>query len=235
MRKFFAVVLAMCLIFSMTIPAFAAEIDSNRREVLLQHEVNRIVEEIPGAVIRVQNDVIHIAVNSPNQIPNFTTQSRTTSVVSSAGGSYRSFWIPFAGEFNPYSQVFMSANVASAVAFRFDHPDLATQIIQDIVDGVSHHLIAAWVRTEEEAEDMSEEEINAIVDGLTYLVHVVVFDLEHIVFDTALNSSSTGKVEVVRGLTSNGFTQYFYYPWNNNVCATYGGYSATWFAGVYDV
>lgn len=161
--------------------------------------------------------------------------SRTTSVTNSNGGSYRSFIIPFAGDFNPYSQVFMSAKVATAVAFRFDYPDEATKIIQDIIDGVSYVVIASWVKSQEMFEHLSDDEIDQIIEGLHYIAHTLLIELEHITFDTALNASSTGKVELVRGLTSSGVTQYFYYPWNSNTCATYGGYSATWFAGVYDV
>lgn len=235
MRKFFAIALALCLSFSITIPAFAAEIGSNKREVQLRREVNRIVEEIPGAVVRVQDDVIHIAVSSPEQIPNFASNTRTTSVISSTGGSYRSFIVAPLADFSPYSQVYMSKSVTKGLEYRFDNPDKATEIIQMIADGMATAAITIYVKSLAAEYDMNEEDVEPIIDGLRYLVYVGFIDLEHTVFDIALRSSTTGKVSLVRGINYNGYTQYFYYPWNDNVCSTYNGYNATWFPGVYDV
>lgn len=235
MRKFFAVVLAICFVFSMTTPAFAAEIEANKKEVQLQREVNRIVKEIPGAIVRVQNDIIHIAVSSPDQIPNYESNTRTTSVISSTGGSYRSFIVAPLADFSPYSQVYMSQSVTMGLEYRFDNPDKATEIIQMIADGMATAAITIYVQGLAAQYNMEEEDVEPIIEGLRYLVYVGFIDLEHTVFDIALRNSSTGKVSLVRGINYNGYTQYFYYPWNDNICSTYNGYDATWFAGVYDV
>lgn len=235
MRKFFAVALAICYIFSMSLPTFAAETDSGKREAQLQLEVNRIAKEIPGAVVRVQNDIIHIAVSSPDDIPNFASKARTTSVISSTGGSYRSFIVAPLADFSPYSQVYMSQTVTKGLEYRFDNPDKATEIIQMIADGMATAAITIYVKSLAAQYNMEEEDVEPIIEGLRYLVFVGFIDLEHTVFDIALRSSTTGKVSLVRGINYNGYTQYFYYPWNDNICSTYNGYNATWFPGVYDV
>lgn len=246
MKKFTAFLLAICFLFSMILPVYAAEleeVEETATAALIQEEAARIMTAIPGAVVRIKDNAIHVAVNSPEQIPNFVSNARTTSVISSTGGSYRNFIIPAFADFSPYSQVYMSRDVTKGVEFRFDNPDAATRAIQMIADGVAYVVIATYVKSAIESsglnnddyETVSDEEVDQIIEGLRYLVYVGIIDLEHTVFDSALRSSTTGKVSVLRGLNINGYNQYFYYPWNDNVCSTFGGYNATWFAGIYDI
>lgn len=42
------------------------------------------------------------------------------------------------------------------------------------------------------------------------------------------------KTSVLHTITSDGYYSLIYYPWNNNTCTTYGGYSTTWYAGDYE-
>lgn len=51
----------------------------------------------------------------------------------------------------------------------------------------------------------------------------------------AQNGSPYGKVSVVRGISAEGYEQYYYYAWNDNVCASFNGYEASWFPGIYDI
>lgn len=60
-------------------------------------------------------------------------------------------------------------------------------------------------------------------------------NLEYWSLKSAQDSSTSGKVYIVRGTTAEGCDSVFYSPWNDNICATYAGYDAVWYGGVYDV
>lgn len=124
MKKFTAFFLVICFLFSVILPVNAAEVKETTTAALIQEEATRIMTEIPGAVVRISDNVIHVAVSSPEQIPNFVSNARTTSVISSTGGSYRNFIIPAFADFSPYSQVYMSRDVTKGIEFRFDRGGL---------------------------------------------------------------------------------------------------------------
>lgn len=83
----------------------------------------------------------------------------------------------------------------------------------------------------------SKWEISVPTSVIALLVAFTVWALSNLDYwslESASDQSSTGKTSVLHTITSDGYYSLIYYPWNNNTCTTYGGYSATWYAGDYE-
>lgn len=110
MRKFLAVGLALCLVFSMTLPAFAAEVDS--QSAPLEDIIAQIQSENPSATITVDNGTISVFVPMTSAPSSRAARPGTYSVMASEttynapeGGLWTNFINPWYTYVNPDSHV----------------------------------------------------------------------------------------------------------------------------------
>ena len=243
MKKIISILLVLAIMITLSAPALAAKSITPTKGSNIESTVARLQAEIPDAQIRVVNNVIHIVVDDLSEIPWLTTSSgnhssseinssKVTRVVSSSGGSFRYFDIPWSGHssYAPYSQVYMSKDVVDALHVNMTNNKLAEYIYDLASKGYSYTKIAELVLATWDYE-ISPNAVKMLVT----VVYKVICNLERWSLEAAQNSSTTGKVSVVRGYTPEGNDSYIYSPWNNNICETYLGYSADWREGVYDV
>ena len=243
MKKIISILLVLAIMITLSAPALAAKSITPTKGSNIESTVARLQAEIPDAQIRVVNNVIHIVVDDLSEIPWLSTSSgnhsssginssKVTRVVSSSGGSFRYFDIPWYcySSYAPYSQVYMSSDVVNALRINMSNHPLASAIYGLFSSGKSYSEIVAIISAEW-GYNLTPRTVQILVG----VVYNVICDLEKWSLEAAYNSSSTGKVSVVRGYTPEGNESYIYSPWNDNICETYLGYSANWVEGVYDV
>ena len=131
---------------------------------------------------------------------------------------------------NQYSQVYMNKDVVDSLKLFKSEPNIVRMILDyAAADYLAHQIVAAVYAA-------FGVTLNIAVVNLVCAIGVwAASNAEYWAFDAAQSQSAQGKVSVVRGLTSDGYEQYYYSPWNGNNCPTFSGYEATWFEGVYDV
>lgn len=230
MKKFFSFFLAIIMIISLSVSVYANPCSISDAVVRIQHEV-------PNAEIHVENSTIHVVVNDITIIPWLndtfrTNQSRTTTVYSSNGGSFRDFIIPWYGNFyfTPYSQVYMNKDVVESLKLRLHEPSIFNAIVSSIASGMTSDAIAAMVYA-----TWNIVITPGMVSFIAGIISYYATDLEYLSLKSAQDSSVSGKVYVVRGMTPDGISTYIYAPWNDNTCVTYNDYDATWYGGVFDI
>lgn len=230
MKRSIAILLVFFLCVSTFVPGIAyAEEPSDILSV-----VDRIQSEIPDAEIIVENDTIYVVVDDPSKIPGAVSMSRTTSVTSSIGGSYRNFKTTAFATFYPTSQVYMPKSVVDALIFSYENPSKLEIVVEKALEGMSNAAIRAYLITNYGVV-LSVDAIEFISECGSQALTWLITKSECTALKAAQNSSSTGKASVVRGYTTDGYTQFYYYPWTDSQCVSFNGYDATWFGGVYDV
>ncbi len=234
MKKIISVFLCVAIIFTFGSTAFASNSISDN-EANIMREAAEIQEEIPNAEVRVVDGVLHIVVDDYSDVPWFNAavqSSRTTSVVSSSGGSFREFDIPWYAPdgARPYSQVYMNKDVVDALKLQMTEPTICKWIVDQIGQGLTAAAVAALAYSVWGISITS-----GVVSVIASFLYWVVSNLEYWSLKSAQDSSTTGKVSVVRCLSPQGNYSYIYSAWNNNICTTYCNYDAVWYAGEYDV
>ena len=241
LKKSIAFALAAIMMFSFNLNVFAAD-NMAAAEMGIQAAAARIVEENPDAEVLVVDNTLHIVVDDLSEIPGFANTgivpnaSYETSVVSAEGGTFQNFdlpWHAYLG-FAPIYQVYMPEDVVDALEITLSDDPLFEQIVETI-----RSLIASGFATPAIVAAISANfgiTISSIVVDLmiTWFLEAN-SNAEYDALVNAQEKSETGKVSVVYGTTTYGYPAYYYSPWDNNVCTTYGGYEALWFEGEYHI
>ena len=245
-KKVFTSIISMVLVISLVgtncVFANSAITETNDcNELEQQNDIystaSKIQNEIPNAEVRVSDGIIHIVVEDLSEIPWLENTaridpSRDTSVTSFSGGSFRYFNIPAYGylSYTPYSQVYMTKDIVDGLKLKMTEPTICNWIRDQILAGLTVNAISAL------AVSVWGIEIPVgVVSVVGNLIYWVVSYMNYWSLNSAQNSSSTGKVSVVKGNVPDGYISFIYTPWNNYTCSTYLGYDATWYNGVYDL
>lgn len=248
MKRFISLVLAILLSISFCIPLLSFQVDADEihatADTNLQALSIQIQNSIPDANITIENNTIHVVVSSVSDIPGFmdySTYASSEIPQSSVGGSYRNFRNVILADYNPYSQVYMSQEVAAAFKFHLDHPDEFRQALEMTLENVSALVIEAYVRKAFEAErgtplsEGDEQELEYVVEGLSAFASTAIIQLAKSSFNSAYNSSTRSRVCFVRGYTADGYHVIYYSPWDDDFVPSYNAYPADWYGGIYDV
>lgn len=240
MKKVVAVMICVSMIFLFSANIFASESDL----VLCQaHNIFDFAEQIkddyPNARVVIQDNVLHVSFSSEEEamayvetcfFDNRITVNRSycNNVYSANGGTYVDFSVPFYATFTPYTQVFFPRAQVEALRLYITNQSVANMIYYDLIAGMSTDAIIDLVYglTGVTLDD-------SIIDAVYDIVLYAATNLEITSLNNALSTSSTGKVQVVRGMSVDGYLAFIYSPWNSNYCQTYGGYMADWHAGTY--
>lgn len=241
MKRIISLVLSILFCFSLlAVPVSANEIHATA-DVNLQERSIQIQKSIPDANITIENNTIHVVVNSVLDIPGYSTYASSSLPVSYDGGSYRNFSNVILADYYPYSQVYMNEKVAAAFNFYLDNPDEFRQALEKTLEHASALVIESIIRTKFEEErgkpltDGDEQEIEYIVEGLSAFVSTTIIQLAKSSFKSAYTSSNNGRVCVVRGYTADGYHVIYYSAWNDYYVPSYNAYPADWYEGIYDV
>ena len=237
MKKILALLLSFAILLGMCNIAEASEQVVLPEDIRFMAAVEKIRAELPNATIRTKDYTIHIVVNDYSEIPWFSfsnreENSRSTSVTSSTGGSFRDFDVPWYGylSYVPFSQVYMKKDIVDALKIKLNEPSFAAWIMEQVGQGIAYATIVSL------AYSIWGKNINtAIISILASFLYWASTNIEYWSLKNAQDNSVSGKVSVVKGTTVDGYYSYIYSSWNNNTCTTYGGYDATWYAGTYDV
>ena len=231
MRRIISILLGLAMLFAMSVNAFAADIEPEVAHV--QSVANRLQEEFPDATIRIVEDQIHIVMDDPSELLGYEiapSATRTTRVVSSEGGSFENFEIGFGATFDPYLQVYMNTEMVEGLKMRLSEDSTMEEIVHFIftalASGVAEIYIAQYIH-DTFGVAIATAVVGRFADGV--FDHVVNLDYNSLC--DAEDRSTTGKVYYVKGNTYDGIYSCLYYPWNDNVCETYGGRDATWYEG----
>jgi len=232
MKRITSILLSVCIILSLSTTALAAEIDSQNAETIeIQQEVEKMWQEFPNAEsIRVVDGNIHIVLNSMSDLPSAMITTRTTNVTSSDGGSYRDFNVPWSYTWIPYSQVYMNKTVVDGMKLCMTEPTFAAWIADQIGQGLTTAAVSAL------ALATFGVSVPAAVCGVIgSFLYWAGSNVDYWSLKNAQENSTTGKVNLIRGYTYDGYGSTMYIPWNDNNCPTYCGLDATWHEGVWDV
>ena len=232
-KRLISLLLALVMCVTLCLPAFAAEWSSMANDVKLNRTIETIKEKVPNATIRIVDNTIHIVVEDISNVsallPAKTSRSASTTIYSSTGGAFKNFSTPGSAILIPLTQVYMSADATDARLLQLSRPSFYHWAIGEMIAGYSASQISAMAAT--------EWKISVPTSVIALLVAFTVWALSNLDYwslESARDQSSTGKTSVLHTITSDGYYSLIYYPWNNNTCTTYGGYSATWYAGDYE-
>lgn len=236
MKKTLSFLLSILFILSSSVNAHAVKTINNPQTQDIHTAAIQIQQSIPSAQVRVENNVMYIVVSDPSQIPGFNSVLRTTGEESDIGGSYRNFRTSAFATFYPSSQVYMPKNVVDALDLYLTSPSIYTFIVNKLGEGLLHAAIVSLVY-QQYGIAITTGVVAVIADWGSSFLYWAISNAEHWAINAAQEQegNTEGKVSVVRGITSDGYQQYYYYPWIGNDCPTYNGYNATWYEGIYDV
>ena len=238
-KKLGSLLIAISMLTLLCTNAFAAtQIKPERREI--QEVIADLEKKLPGAEIRVVDETIHIVISDPSDVQMFAVNTvyplssgRVTSVVSSEGGTFTNFDVPyymlFQGNFAPHVQSYMPQEIVETIKFGMTYPDIYDFILEcfqlDYTQEYIQQLILATFGV--------SVPIGIIVNAYV-IIDFVLSILDYTALISAQGHSAEGKVSVVRG-TTDGYYSNIYYAWEGNVCSTYAGLDADWNPGVYAI
>lgn len=234
MRKVISFFIALTLLLSCSTNISASEVLQNHQKDDIQTVVDKLAQNIPDAKIRVENDIIYVVVSTPNVIPGYSANSRSTGETSSIGGSYRNFRTTAFATFYPSSQVYMPKTVVDSLKLFMTSPDVFSFIVDKIGEELTHAAIVALVYAQF-GISITTGIVAVIADWGSSYLYWAFSNAEYWALVNAQAQYPSGGVSVVRGITYDGYSQYFYYGWGDTYCPTYNGYNTTWYEGVYDV
>lgn len=183
----------------------------------------------PSARIRVVNETLHVVIDDPALSIEKAENDRATSVYAPMGGAFRNFSVPSYSMMIPLSQVYMSAQAVQARLEQLANPTFWRWVKQELIAGVSAAAIAAtaihlWGITIP----------TFIVTIMGSFTAWALTNLDYWSLQSARDQSASGKVQVLRYMTSDGYFALVYSPWNSNHCTTQGGFNASWYGGDYE-
>lgn len=233
-NKLFAMLLALVAIAGATPVRTCAEDGANNQSFVImpKRDIEEVVDDLqfahPEAKIRIVDQTIHAVLDDSDPFVISSSNTKSTSVYAPAGGAFRDYNVPAFAMIIPLTQVFMNEDAVQARLLQLSRPDIFSWVKQQLANGLSVYAISILAKT------VWGISIPSIVISIIASFTVWAFsNLDYHSLESAYNQSSSGKVQVYRYITSDGYFTLLYYSWNSNYCDTHGGYDATWYGGDY--
>lgn len=240
MKKIVALIICASMMLLCASNIFASDADATSYEMNnLSSLAEQLKTDYPNANVIIQDNALHISFASEEEAMAYVescffdnkiavNRSYCNNVYCASGGTYVDFSVPFYATFTPHTQVFFPSAQVEALRIYLTNQAAANMIYNSIVAGLATNAIIDIVSG---AFGFTLDD--SIIDAVYDVVLNSSTNLEITSLNNALSNSSTGKVQVVRGISVDGYLAFIYSPWNSNYCETYGGYMADWHAGSY--
>lgn len=238
MKKTLAVMLAVLMLFACCTTSFAATIPEEN--AVLQREIAKIRSNFPTATIYVKDKNIHVVVNNVDeQLGLYSMSSTRDSNTSLLGGTYDNFVLPIYETVRPYVQVYLTKAYADALYLMLSNHEVYEEIIDQAALGASATVISSMLVVSMGAY-VPPETVAAVIEFGWFLSLQMEADALKEAQNATANDpdiavSDREKVSITRCTLDGGMGIFYYMPWVGNICNSYGGYTARWRNGVYDI